>query len=170
MLWSQHCLSVCMLAHLSGGTWPKVLQSCGMQVLEQCLKATALLWSIIILATTPDDCRAAQSLDTSLYITFSSIAHDYGQYCDKVKLRIPHLRYISCTPRSLLCAAPINGRCAMMFTEDQTFQCYLTCVVHSCCLTLAVSNLMCNLWILYVTHLAVWAGCTVQHESNSQAS
>ena len=32
MLWSQRCLSVCMLAHLSGGPWPEVLQGCGMQV------------------------------------------------------------------------------------------------------------------------------------------
>ncbi len=41
------------------------------------------LWSIIILATIPNDCRASQLLNASPYITLSSIAPDYGQICDK---------------------------------------------------------------------------------------
>lgn len=36
-------------------------------------------------------------------------------------------------------------------------KCCLACFVSSCCLTLTVSCLMCNLWILYVTYLAFWA-------------
>ncbi len=56
------------------------LQGCGMQVV---LDGDRSLWSIIILATIPNDCRASQLLNASPYITLSSIAPDYGQICDK---------------------------------------------------------------------------------------
>ena len=41
------------------------------------------LWSIIILATTFNDCRASQLPNASSHITLSSIAPDYGRFCDK---------------------------------------------------------------------------------------
>ena len=57
---------------------------------------------------------------------FGSIAPDYSHACDsEVKQHVPHLRYISCTPRSLLCEPDMQ----LMFREDQTFKCCLTCVV-----------------------------------------
>ena len=84
------------------------------------LEGDCSLWTIIILAITPNDCSAAQELNTTLYITLNSITSDYGQFCDnKVNPHVPHLRYISCTPRSLLCALGVQ----LMFREDQTFKC-----------------------------------------------
>ena len=64
---------------------------------------------------------------TEVATLLDNIAPDYGYACDnKLKPHVPHLRYINCTPRSLLYASGVQ----LMFKEDQTFTCCLTCTVH----------------------------------------
>ncbi len=66
------------------------------------------------------------NLKINMFITLSSLAPDHSRVCDsKVKQHVPHLRYMSCTPRSLLCESGMQ----LMFREYQTFKCCLTRVV-----------------------------------------
>ena len=119
--------------------WPKVLTArlwhVGVaamrrqQRVQVVLEGNCSLWSNSMLATTSDDCRASQKLDTTLYISLKAL-HRTMAICMTSWSQMYYTSTIS--------AAPLGGCCVQRCAVHGHRRPNTQCVVQSCCLTCQV--------------------------------